>query len=505
MAGLPGIAPDMMIVLVRFVIPATCSPPLTRNVWGLSMATAGARVLVGLLATVLLVWHGVSHAASPEPGDPAYHSLRYNDDFSYLANRPTLSDPWDPIKYIPIGTGPLGPIWLSFGGELRERFESYLNPNFGIKAPKSNAYLLHRLLLNADLRLTDYIRIFVQAGNMERLGDRGVTSTTDIDHFDVTQAFIDLRPPSPWGDQPVVRVGREELLFGFQRLIAVREGPNVRRDFDGFRFTDHWGDVSIDFLAVKPVNDSQGVFDDHTNQDQMLWGPYITVPIGGALKADLYELNYENTLAKYRGLTGTEQRHTFGVRLFGEYGGLDWNGEAAFQMGRFGSHDINAGMFAGIAGYTFRDVIWRPRIGVETNGASGDNSHSATIGTFNAMFPRLPYFAETSLLVPANVIDVRPVLSFVPVEDVTATFGWDTLWRASGTDGLYGSGMVEYTNTNKPGGKGVGTELSADVRWRVNEHLLLGAIAAEFLAGPAVREAFGKNVSFFVLFGTYRF
>jgi len=467
------------------------------------MATACARVLAGILVVMLAL--GPALAASPEPGDPTYHSLRYNDDFSYLAGNPAKSDFWDPIKYIPIGNGSYGPTWLSLGGELRERFESYLNPNFGIHAPKSNAYLLSRLLLNADLHLTDYVRIFVQLGNLERIGDRGVTSTTDIDHFDVMQGFIDLRPPSPFGDQPVFRVGREELLFGFQRLIAVREGPNVRRDFDGFRFIDHWGDASIDLLAVRPVNPSPGDLDDHYSGTQMLWGGYLTVPIGPALKADFYQLNFENTAAKFRGLTGVEQRNTFGIRLFGEYGGFDWNGEAAWQTGSFHNHDISASMLAGIAGYTFRDVMWVPRIGLESNFASGDNSHSSTIGTFNAMFPRLPYFAETSLLVPANIVDVRPVFSFVPVEDVTATFGWDSLWRVSDTDGLYGSAMVLYTNTNKGGSQRVGTELSADIRWRVNQHLIVGAIAAEFLAGPAVTEALGKTVTFFVLFGTYRF
>jgi hypothetical protein len=33
----------------------------------------------------------------------------------------------------------------------------------------------------------------------------------------------------------------------------------------------------------------------------------------------------------------------------------------------------------------------------------------------------------------------------------------------------------------------------------------MGAIAAEFMAGPAVQEALGKSVTFFVLFATYRF
>ena len=129
----------------------------------------------------------------------------------------------------------------------------------------------------------------------------------------------------------------------------------------------------------------------------------------------------------------------------------------------------------------------------------------SAIGTFNAMYPRLPYFAETSLLVPANIYDVRAVVSADPTPNVLMTFGWDTLWRASRSDGLYGSGMVQYANTNKASGSRVGTELSADVRWRIDQHLSLGAIAAEFLSGPAVQEALGKSVTFLVLFATYRF
>jgi hypothetical protein len=468
------------------------------------MPTRLPRIVAGLLAAALSL-PGATRAASPEPGDPTYHNLRYNDDFSYLADPSKSTDPWDKFKYMPIGNGQYGASYLTLGGELRERFESYLNPNFGLKAPPSNAYLLQRLLLDADLHLTDYVRIFVQLGEMDRLGNRGVTSTTDIDHLDVMQGFVDLKLPSPFGDAPVVRVGREELLFGFQRLIAVREGPNVRRDFDGFRVTDHIDGATIDLLGVRPISNAEGVFDDHTNMKQLLWGAYVTVPVGPVLKADLYALHYENTAARYRGVTGVEQRETFGFRLFGEADGFDWNGEVAAQSGTFRDHDIRADMLAGIAGYTFRDVAWQPRIGIETNFASGDNSHSSAIGTFNAMFPRLPYFAETSMLVPANIYDVRPVLNFKPAPDVFAVLGWDTLWRASSSDGLYGSGLVQYANTNKVSGARVGTELSVDVRWRVDQHLILGAIAAEFLSGPAVQEALGKNVSFFVLFATYRF
>jgi len=47
-------------------------------------------------------------------------------------------------------------------------------------------------------------------------------------------------------------VGRQELEYGSGRLIDVREGPNVRMSFTGFRlqtFTHSW---QIDGFAVRP-------------------------------------------------------------------------------------------------------------------------------------------------------------------------------------------------------------------------------------------------------------
>ena len=72
------------------------------------------------------------------------------------------------------------------------------------------------------------------------------------------------------------------------------------------------------------------------------------------------------------------------------------------------------------------------------------------------------------------------------------TFGWDLFWRSSTTDGLYGSGLVEYAKTNSPKvtSSWVGTEWTADVRWRIDQHWQVGAVFADFIAGPAVTQAF---------------
>jgi hypothetical protein len=446
-------------------------------------------------------------AASPEDSSSYYHNTRYLDDFSYLSDPARSDDFWDGVKYIRLGDDPYGNgvPYLSLGGEVRERDESYGHPNFGIKAPAQDSYLLQRLQLNADLHANDYFRGFLQLGSLQRLDARAVPSTTDIDRLDLMQGFVDVRVPTPLGDAPTLRAGRQEVLLGFQRLVSVREGPNARRDFDGFRLSDSWNGATIDVLALRPVQDKVSVFDDSPNMKQSLWGTYATVPVWDGLKADLYWLGYENDSATFRGKTGEERRQSFGTRLFGSAQGWDWNEEAVLQAGSFRGHDIRAWMLASIVGYTFREVPWQPRIALENTASSGDNPRSGTISTFNALFPRLPYFAETSMLVPSNVYDVRPVLRLKPLTDVTVVMGWDSLWRTSTRDALYGSGLVAYPGTAKVTGARVGSEASFDMRWHFDRHLTLGVIYAHFLAGPAVTEAHGTDVDFGVLFATYKF
>src|ERR1700756_349528 len=62
---------------------------------------------------------------------PPYQVLRFDENYSYLADASRQGDWFDPIKYIPLGTNNPN-MYLSLGGELRERFEAMHNPDFGI-------------------------------------------------------------------------------------------------------------------------------------------------------------------------------------------------------------------------------------------------------------------------------------------------------------------------------------------------------------------------------------
>src|SRR5262245_4054504 len=60
-----------------------------------------------------------------ETAPPAYKLLRYEEDYSFLKDPSRRTDFWDPIKYIPLWERD---DWhLSFGGEIRERYEIYHN------------------------------------------------------------------------------------------------------------------------------------------------------------------------------------------------------------------------------------------------------------------------------------------------------------------------------------------------------------------------------------------
>jgi len=55
---------------------------------------------------------------------------------------------------------------------------------------------------------------------------------------------------------------------------------------------------------------------------------------------DIYYLGIAREKGKYASGTGSEHRHSFGARWFGEKAQWDWNAEAVVQTGDFGNESI---------------------------------------------------------------------------------------------------------------------------------------------------------------------
>src|SRR5690348_3344781 len=80
---------------------------------------------------------------------PSYNPLRFEEDYSELAEEARRQDVFDDLRYIPLSKDSRD-WYLSLGGELRERIEAINHDNFGIESG-SNSYLLQRIELLADL------------------------------------------------------------------------------------------------------------------------------------------------------------------------------------------------------------------------------------------------------------------------------------------------------------------------------------------------------------------
>lgn len=175
-----------------------------------------------------------------------------------FAKAADVADWTTPLKRIALTQS--GDVHLLLGGELRERYEYYREPSFGVRGISRDDYLLHRLLLGFDLHAGDSFRFYLQLGSHFDAGKQAPRGPTDVDELNIQQVYMDISLPLNATARLTVRAGRQELAFGSARLVGVRDGPNVRRSFDGARitFANSAASSSLDAFVVQPVELFEG-------------------------------------------------------------------------------------------------------------------------------------------------------------------------------------------------------------------------------------------------------
>lgn len=390
---------------------------------------------------------------------------------------------------------------LDVSGQLRERFESSQNPVFGLAEPAQNDVLLHRASLATDVRHGERFRASVEIVGGYTSGWTGSPPPTQDDPLDLLRAFVETSLPLASGEV-VLRAGRQELTLGSSRLVSVRESANIRRAFDGIRAT--WvlsEDTRVDVFAVRPVFPEDGAMDDRSSAEQSFWGAYATfLPAAlGGFAMDAYYLGLRRQEASFAQGQGRELRHSVGSRVFGERGGWDWNLEGVRQWGSLGAARIRAWTLSLDAGYTFSTWLFAPRVGLKTDAISGDRDPlDDTLGTFNPLFPKLPYFSEANLVTPANLLDIQPSVALALTNQLTFTLTWNALWKYAKADAFYSPPLSAVENTSMTYTTDIGRQRSAALEWDVSEHLSLAATYIAFEPRGVARQAGGRDGSFFM-------
>ena len=425
-----------------------------------------------------------------------YQPSRYDDDFTFLRDPSASDDFWDPIKYIALGSPD---TYLTLGGELRERIDDDSEPQFGLVRNRNHLTdIQQRILVNGDLHLGPQARIFVQLGNYLLAGKGNLSGPADQARLDLQQAFLDLSTSIAPG-RITLRLGRQEMAFGSQRLVSLREPLNVRRSFDGVRAIYTSGGLEANAFLTRPVKNFGGPFGDTSDPGQAFWGVYATMPVPAVvgLHADLYYLGLEHDHAPFVSGVAHERRHTLGARLWGSAGHFDYNTELTGQTGSFGPRTIAAWAVSSDTGYTLSHLPWTPRLGIIANIASGDHrSAGGDFGTFNPLFPAYGYFTEAELVLEANIIDVHPSVTVHPARSLSLSLGTDALWRESLRDGFYQAPVVPLLRDPPGTGRYIGAETQLFLNWQASRHIDVTAAYVHFAVGPTIGRVGGRDVDF---------
>lgn len=456
--------------------------------------------LIVLLAAAVPAW-----AQEPPVERPGYQFLRFNEDWSVLAQgQPASDDFWDPIKYVPLNES--GDVWMSFGGHFQGRWESW--HNFGFGAENDDDFLVYRLLLHADLHVKDWLRGYVELKTAYST-DRdlpGGNRALDRDPLALEQAFVDLST-GLGGGRGTLRLGRQQYLLGKQRLVSPLPWANTLRRWDGGTAIYRQGGwTTTAFYSYFAPTNSDGF--NETETDLPLWGVYATGKPGGLTALDVYYIGYgNNKRPTWNGTTGDETRHTVGARVSGKPGSWDYDVEAAYQFGDVGEGNVSAYMVGSEVGVTLKEVAGSPRIFAGFDAGSGDDRPGGDVQTFNQLYPLgHAYLGFADLVGRQNILAPSVGVSARLARKTTLAARGYWFRRQSAQDAVYNVAGAPFRQGNLGDSKAVASELDVWLNQGFGRHTAVLVGYSHVFPGDFIKESGSSEpIDFFYVQLKYTF
>ena len=372
---------------------------------------------------------------------PALQSNRAEEDYSYL--KAPDSNPYQPyfgedLKFIALN--PDRSVYATLGGGYRARIELFDNKDW---TSEDQSYYSQRLSIHAGVNFGTKLRLFGELYH-------GYTSDTlqlfQSDDIAWHQAFVEFSSQLSEKQRIKVRLGRQELAFGANRLIGTREGTNIRRSFDLGKAVFSQGKANVSFFYGKEVVPQFEAFDNEFNlfdseaTNPEIWGVYIQLPANKAPVTDeIYYIGFGSKAAGFSDVFGQETRHTIGLRRFGKLGKqFTFNTELIYQFGELGGSKISAFDIETDWKFILTEVKWRPTFGIKLDFSSGDRDMGDDkIQTFNPLFVNPAIYSLAAVNTPANLSSFHPNFTLFPHKDLSIYVDYALFYRTSREDGLY--------------------------------------------------------------------
>jgi hypothetical protein len=427
-----------------------------------------------------------------------------------------------------------------FGGSVRVRYES--KDNFAVAgsgagattsldfrkngANVDNAYLLERIRVRAGY--TDkWWGALVEGRSSFAQGDERFASTApppatkregpEQDGIDLHQAYVTLGNHKEF---PVsLKVGRQELSYGEERVVGAFGWNNIGRVFDAakVRYQNSW--FGADAFTSRVVIPEDGRFNVANDYDWFS-GIYATTAKVPKHSLDVY-LFSRNASAQAPTAEPHPQApqpsardiYTLGVRLKsapGQLGNWDYTLDLIGQLGNFtdpragatpGRLDHQAYAVVAQGGYTFKDAWSTPRFGLEYAHGSGDSDpKDGKHETFENLFPtNHKFYGYADFFSLQNLHDVRAIAQFKPTTRSSVALEGHAFWLADSSDSLYTAAGTPRGGANPTPGTGygvnpgygsfVGTEVDLIAGYALTRFAQLEAGYAHFFAGDYIKQS----------------
>lgn len=404
----------------------------------------------------------------------AYKDPFFLNDFSYLGN-PNYKgfNLGEGLKQIPIGEQGK----LDIGGQYRLRFHNEHNMRGAGLTGRDDTFMLDRTRLYFDYKMTENVRLFAEGLDAGSTYENFAPRQIEVNQLDAQNLFADVKLLDSDSGKLTARGGRQELLFGSQRLLSPLDWANTRRTFEGGRLTWNNDDRTTDFILVRPTKIDVHRFDS-PNLNQVLYGVYNSNKTFENGPIDTYYLGFEDDSTFTR-------VHTVGALLKGEADGFLWDNEFGYQFGRNpDSSDISAFSLTFGGGRKIKGEL-KPTLWVFYDWASGDDSLN---NGWNQLFPLgHKYLGFMDFFARRNIHDINSMFTFSPTEKFTVLTWYHYLALSNGNQGPYNVGGNSFNPGGTVGSKDLGHEIDLLGTYKVNSRSDLVLGYSHFFAGKYYR------------------
>ena len=382
-------------------------------------------------------------------------------------------------------------------------------------ANTDDQWLLTRVRLGATIKPCSEFKVYLQMQDSREIGSKrpnvpGSSGSEGDDLFELRQVWMEFG--NALSHPLTLKIGRQTLSYGDERLLGVSDWNNLSRVFDAAKLRWEAKNWSVDLFSASLVdNTDRGQFNQsdflngrERNRGEMLNGVYGSTKAFGLQTTDLYVLHLHQEVGG-----GNTNFYTCGTRVKSNPGafssakadgkkkpvGFDYSGEFAFQTGKLNKLGVvkNLQAFALNAGggFTF-DAPGTPRLGLAYSYATGDkNSADSKWDGFQNLYPtNHKFYGQFDAFSWQNMHDMEVNFKVTPVKNVTIKAELHAFWLATTNDYWYRASTSTLRSVSAAGGAGsyAGSEADLTATWNVTKPVAVEAGYSRFVAGSYLKD-----------------